>query len=296
MILRRSVMLPTHTDIHESYNKIGPTLIALPKEGALPVQLDHYVKLISNSYIKLLCEPLRQIHINYFQYAKRLPDSSYIHLTNHTDWQSHYFAKYYYLTNEFEHPKKPYETSIHLWKGMPHQEMYHCMHQTFNIGNGITFIQTYQDCTEFFHFGTDTKDQSIINFYLNHIDTLKRFMLYFKDKSWDIIEGLAQCRIILPNDEHYYPDKTEYYQNAQCFNKLIEINRYFISDTRSDIYLTKREMQCLKWYNDGKTAEEIGIICGISKRTVESYLVSIKNKLQRFNKRQLISNLIGVGL
>jgi len=276
---------------YQEIKKCRPTLITLPKEGEMPSQLDHYVQLISNPYIQLICEPLKQIKINYFQYAKRALDSSYIHLTNHTQWQSYYFSQRYYLINEFEDPRKHYKTGLFLWIGMKHQEIYHCMQDHFAIHQGVTFVQTYEDCTEFFHFGSDTKDPAIVNFYLNAMDIFKKFILYFKDKAWDIIEGLGKYRIVLPSKEGQAKEEAESNDKWERINELMDISRYFISESRSDIYLTKREMECLKWHQSGKTAEEIGIILGISKRTVEFYLGNIKMKINCFNKKKLFSNI-----
>ena len=48
--------------------------------------------------------------------------------------------------------------------------------------------------------------------------------------------------------------------------------------------LTPREIECGKWLLIGKTAEETATILGLSKRTVEAHLASMKIKLSCSNK------------
>ena len=42
--------------------------------------------------------------------------------------------------------------------------------------------------------------------------------------------------------------------------------------------LTDREVECLYWIGEGKTSEEIALIIGISRNTVNNYITSIMNK------------------
>lgn len=55
-----------------------------------------------------------------------------------------------------------------------------------------------------------------------------------------------------------------------------------------DIYLSSRELDCLRLIVRGKTAKEISNILGISKRTVESYQENIKHKMNVYSKSELI--------
>ena len=61
-------------------------------------------------------------------------------------------------------------------------------------------------------------------------------------------------------------------------------------------YLTKRELDILKCLIQGYSAKETGLKLGISYRTVESYINSLKLKLRCNKKRELISLAIKLGL
>ncbi len=52
--------------------------------------------------------------------------------------------------------------------------------------------------------------------------------------------------------------------------------------------LSSREAQCLRMFVKGLSARAIGEELDLSRRTVESYLESVKSKLGCFNKTELI--------
>jgi len=54
-----------------------------------------------------------------------------------------------------------------------------------------------------------------------------------------------------------------------------------------NLYLTQRECECINYLTIGKTAEEVSMILGISKRTVESHIDNIKIKLSCNNQFRL---------
>ncbi|MEG8098956.1 transcriptional regulator VisN [Candidatus Liberibacter brunswickensis] len=45
-----------------------------------------------------------------------------------------------------------------------------------------------------------------------------------------------------------------------------------------DLELTGREVECLTWISEGKTSDEIAVILGISRNTVNNYIASIMRK------------------
>jgi len=66
-------------------------------------------------------------------------------------------------------------------------------------------------------------------------------------------------------------------------------NYYYIGgENNNPAKLSNRELECLFLQLRGKTAKQIAIVLGLSKRTVEDYLDNIKSKLGCQNKAEVL--------
>ena len=62
------------------------------------------------------------------------------------------------------------------------------------------------------------------------------------------------------------------------------------------VRMTPRELECLKWTMDGKTAWEVSGILGITERTVVMHLSNAMHKLDCNNKHQAVLKALRLGL
>lgn len=60
--------------------------------------------------------------------------------------------------------------------------------------------------------------------------------------------------------------------------------------------LSKTEINCLYWYGQGKTAKEIGLELNLTKKTVENYLLRVREKMQVNKSIQAVIKAIMLGL
>jgi DNA-binding CsgD family transcriptional regulator len=79
---------------------------------------------------------------------------------------------------------------------------------------------------------------------------------------------------------------------AQNAMQRLWVNR----QTRSFEELTPREIECLRWTVDGKTAQDIGLILGISDRTANYHLGNAIRKLECENKVGAVFRAMRLGL
>lgn len=56
--------------------------------------------------------------------------------------------------------------------------------------------------------------------------------------------------------------------------------------------LTDREMECLSWIAKGKTSDEIALIIGISRNTVNNYITSIMNKTATKSRAEAVAEAV----
>lgn len=56
-----------------------------------------------------------------------------------------------------------------------------------------------------------------------------------------------------------------------------------------DIDLTERELECLFWIAEGKTSDEIAMILGISRNTINNYITSVMRKTATKTRSEAIA-------
>ena len=69
-----------------------------------------------------------------------------------------------------------------------------------------------------------------------------------------------------------------------------------LRDTANDVALTLRELECLQWTMEGKTAWEVGQILSISEQTAVRHLNNATHKLGCVNKHHAVVKALRLGL
>lgn len=71
-----------------------------------------------------------------------------------------------------------------------------------------------------------------------------------------------------------------------------DLRMYYLGDQYPDVYLTKREAECMFWLVQDNTINATAIKMNLSARTVEFYVKKMKLKLLCVNKKQLIHKVL----
>jgi len=75
----------------------------------------------------------------------------------------------------------------------------------------------------------------------------------------------------------------------QLDDKLhLSTHHYMLNDNKNKYELSSRECECVFLLIRGKSAKEIGALLSLSKRTIESYIENIKNKMDCKNKAEIL--------
>lgn len=119
------------------------------------------------------------------------------------------------------------------------------------------------------------------------VHTLSVRMPWYNDD--DKIVGLFGCSIVL--GKHSLAASLEHIVSLGLFNP-IDTHAYLLKNSVgceiNNVYLSKREIECLNLVVSGKPSKEIGKILNISHRTVEHHIESMRIKLKCKNKVELI--------
>lgn len=268
----------------------------------MPILNPKHPLLILSAKFAELCKPLELFHINHVTYLKKFKDGTRIGLSNKPQWIEDYYNLKLYQSSLFEASPMQYQAEFGIWLGEYDIEVYQHGKNYYGTYHSITVTEPVKDGCEFFLFSVSRKHAQVIQYLGNNMDILYRFILYVKDRGASLFKSAANSRLILQNDRNFdlvdeslQPNKN-YFQLMdnlkQQFYKGTSIHKYiFEQSNHAGIHLTQRELLCLSYLLQNKTAEETAKLMNISRRTVESYLDNIKIKLAIDTKADLVANL-----
>jgi len=246
----------------------------------------HYALSSSHNIKELFNSILHSIGITYFNYIKIYnEDCSRELLTNNPDWIDHFYKNALFNSIgaiDIEHllPK-----GYFLWSELDHKDpIYLQGRDFFNIDNGISFVIKRHDVTYLYIFAASKEKHEINNFYVGNIDLLQRFIHYFNDQARSLIQEASNHRIFLPDQQIINATRVNNIviseQIREQFLEKTQVSRYFLLNESDSLYLTKKQADCARLLAKGDTSKHIAKKMNISPRTVEGYILDIKNKLQ----------------
>lgn len=255
--------------------------------------INEHPSLLYASEINNICKPLHKLNITYFGHGKLTNDSQFSAISSHPIFFESYLKNQYYNA-DLHFAKQPINSKYVIWDSLEFEGQTSVMEDescALGIRHTFTIIQKSKDEKHFYHFASDVLDKQINQVYLSNIDILELFIKRFNEqvkesnelsKAYDFTFSLDQ------NSPGYLIKNTnDLLVSQEIKEKIIaELSGCNLS------LLSLREKECLTWVIRGKTASEIAHILGLSKRTIESYMINIKNKLGAASKSELIGKVI----
>jgi hypothetical protein len=143
--------------------------------------IEKYLQSLHLDEVKQLCKPLEEhFGLTSFVYRKNYIDGTEINISNQPEWVEHFYTNNNLIKESVfdKHPDN-YQSGFVLWSQLEgHQEIL-TRAKAFNIDHGMTIVKKVADGLELCYFGTRDANPEIVNYYLNNIDLLERFILYF---------------------------------------------------------------------------------------------------------------------
>ena len=248
---------------------------------------------MSSPAVKAALEQLAPLGITYLLYYVNFADGSELKCTNQPDWSTYFVESGLYQKSAFTLPPEHYEPGFCLIDITEHPEVVKARAEKFQIANVLGWINPIEKGCEMMFFGAKPQNISINNFYINHLDLLRRYIAYFKNTIAPEVTAKKSSRLLLPyrlGRISKYPSYTNIDQKTlKHFEKGIKIKQFNLSGEFEGVALSARELDCLRELASGKTSREMGDTLHISNRTVETHLAAIKQKLGLRKKSELIA-------
>lgn len=244
--------------------------------------LTAYISTIEQD-INQICHPLfNATGINYFNFCAWKNDGTFTGLTSDNKYVAHYLKK------KFSTLGQKVSTGVHLWQGLFDDEVIKFARNDFDHDHGVSLVYTKPEGIEWYSFAASSKNTSIVNFYMNNLDLLEQFILYFKDQASEVINRCHE--LSLPISE-LFETKALPVNDIGTEQLREEINpRKVILDSKNGpIRLSVTELFCLCHYAKGISAADIGAVISRTQKTVEYHLGNIKHKAGVSKKSELIA-------
>jgi len=121
--------------------------------------------------------------------------------------------------------------------------------------------------------------------------------------SFTVRGGFSETGIFSVNTDHsktdWLPYKNQHISDLHLvslyFHEKILRSQEAFRQTKNDI-LSVRELECLKWCTAGKSYWETSVILGISERTVNFHMTTVRQKLNAMTNAQAVAKAIVQGI
>ncbi len=249
--------------------------------------------------LELSKEIFQRYGITGYVHTRMYHDYSRFTLTTDADWFNHAVEKGYYQYTRLDRHPSCYKSGYFLWdawsKDCPsYQIVVKDAEDNYNGGRGFTILKAEKEWVDKFEFSSETRNYWINQFYLNNIDLLENFVSSYKERAKELIEFAHNNRFKFMFDV----DLSHEYSDTMLPSHILAALSSKDQDKKIELYpsFTKRELECLNWLIKGKFVPDIAIILNRSHRTIEKFILTIKEKLDCYTLFQIGQKVSDIGL
>ena len=209
--------------------------------------------------IQQLCKPLERFGITNFCYI-RIKDSKRLsYIGNNPKYAEQYFkCSYYDFDLHMDHIEVQEASSTRkyiLWDNIELEDKSKELYLAgvdCGICHTFSIIEYEPKVANYYHFATGPNNHQINQFYLNNVEILMHFIQFFKESVYACkkLKSAFECNFELNKKEgSFYTSENSHFSDSyeEAIDELISEtlpSRYYIN---TDLYLTQREIQILKW-------------------------------------------------
>ena len=251
-----------------------------------------HVLMSDYEHVKLICAPLKHIQIDGFFFMRIFPDGTFVDLSTNLLWAERYLANYYLekYSKQSISDHVFMQQNISIWSMNSESEVWQEGFKYFGIKDGVSITVPQSNWRDVFCFYVEKNNAIVTADLINLLDVLKKFSEYFLEKAEKIIASGCKNRLIIPQKYCItFPEKKDCFKLAslKLFNQLSDkVNEINYAGFQK---LSARESDCIRYAAQGYNGDVIGEKLCLSKRTVESYVLSARDKTGCKNLTELVS-------
>lgn len=243
-----------------------------------------------------ICEPLKaNFDVKAFWYSKTFADGSFFSIGTHAASHQHLYQENGYEHSPFCRKPDYLNEGVYLYRNYQDENFQKAVSacaNKFQVEFCATTITKNQGELVRFGYGTEPGRTNVFQQnFLNNLPLLKKFNQYFVEETRSLLKNIDNNLINLPValGSKYYklPESFGYSMGGKEKNSFLKsIGCPLEQDL---VKLTTRERELLKLTLNGYTANYIANELDLSRKTVENYLATLKEKLDCSTKSELIN-------
>jgi len=264
------------------------------------ININNHIALTSATAIQEICQPLFDLlNINYFSFHRTHSDGSKIRLCTNAQWTAHYLKMDYIVDGRLERHPTVYKSGYTLWDYWPQDDKAHLIikdaRDNFNRDHGFSIVKNHGEYIDIYNMTARIGHERANNLYLNSLEYIEKFIVYFMIKASPIIKQAEKDRFVFDSnptlflsDDHSGLARTS---THDTFFLALKTEGVYVEVGGKRILLTPRESMCAYLLCRGRTFKTIAHELNISPRTVETYINKIKIKIGVYSKEEIIRNI-----
>lgn len=214
---------------------------------------------------------LETFGFNYFQYLRCYADGSINCLTNNPCLFEHtkdYHDKPIVFSSfEEEHENVPFYSF--LWdEALPPTAPVQMAREKLNFHNGLTMVRRTKNYYDMIAVTLPYEHPNPGSFYLNKIKIIEQFIYDFDKQNKDLLDIMDKSAIALPRA----------YRDVNYQDICLTQGKISVKGKAGMTYLTTQELACVRFILQGLSYKQAAQMLAISPRTVETYLIRVKQR------------------
>lgn len=239
---------------------------------------------IEKQFFKI-CDCLQYIKINTLFFIRVFENNNAIVLSNKNKFTNEHKTIITHMTGIFLKKMTFGHQYLKIWTKKIYN-FFLLIDADKKIKSGFTVGFCSNKYIDFFCFGTEMLDFEMKNFFLNYVDLIYRFILYFKSKLSINLDVNSLSSFI-----YHKKNFKEFLKITE--NKITKTNNNYITNIfNKKILLTQKEVDYLILLSNGHSLKNIAKLKNKSIRTVESAINRIKEKSGYNKKSELITAFV----
>jgi len=179
-----------------------------------------------------------------------------------------------------------------IWDLKKTSQLTNDMTTRIGLQNGMCIFRRRHEYVDVFYVASTNAKSNLYELYLNHAQAIYRLVDFFQAQVLPLLP-MDNPDFLLPYMDGYkleLPKADQSKDELGDFYDATVLKNFTLHDEDGRTYkMTLRELQCVYHLALGRTSKEIAQELGLSHRTVEHYIESIRYKTGKYDKSKLVS-------